>query len=476
MNTKSKRTQRVLHSAMPCVAVLGALAIVSGEARAQSGAHAEHHAARHAPSATVRYVTRAGDTLYDLADRYLADARDWALLARVNRIAEPRALRPGTVLRLPVAALKQERQVARVVATSGVAEHAFRAEPFAPVTVDMALVEGDRVRTGANGFVSLELADGSHVSLPQNSEIEIGTLRRTAIVGSTDRVIRLKQGQVDSEVTPAKKQDDRFQIRSPSVVAGVRGTRFRVDYDGSQQQTAVEVLDGAVGVDKDTMDRQAPARGVPLGASAQLVRAKFGNVTHAGGSVGAPVELLPAPALNHPAKIQDADDVAFDLTSTDARALAWRVQIARDAGILDLIRDTQVTSPHASFGALADGTYFVRISAIDANGLEGIPQTYAFERRKMGLDASAAPVGERHAYAFRWFVTRSNPDTRFRFVLASTPDLANPLVDRTDLSGGQLTVSDLPRGVYYWTVIAEQFEHGRFYAKSSAVRSFTLAY
>ena len=36
--------------------------------------------------------------------------------------------------------------------------------------------------------------------------------------------------------------------------------------------------------------------------------------------------------------------------------------------------------------------------------------------------------------------------------------------------------SDLPRGVYYWTVVGEQFENGKFYEKASAIRSFTLDY
>jgi hypothetical protein len=72
-------------------------------------------------------------------------------------------------------------------------------------------------------------------------------------------------------------------------------------------------------------------------------------------------------------------------------------------------------------------------------------------------------------------VSRATVETRFRFVLATTADLRHPLVDRTDLSGGQLVVSDLPAGDYYWTIVAEQFENGRLYEKSSAVRSFTLA-
>jgi hypothetical protein len=37
--------------------------------------------------------------------------------------------------------------------------------------------------------------------------------------------------------------------------------------------------------------------------------------------------------------------------------------------------------PHASFEALPDGTYFVRVSALGGTGLEGLPRIYAFERR-----------------------------------------------------------------------------------------------
>lgn len=153
------------------------------------------------------------------------------------------------------------------------------------------------------------------------------------------------------------------------------------------------------------------------------------------------------------------------------------MQISRDADQLDLIRDLRVSTPHADFGDLADGTYFLRIAAIDANGLEGLPQVYGFERRQFGLTASAAPRAGSHEYEFRWFVSRApaSGETRFRFVMATTADLRHPIVDRADLTEGQLVVSDLPPGVYYWTIVAEQFDNGRFYETTSAVRSFTLA-
>ncbi|HKR38510.1 MAG TPA: FecR domain-containing protein, partial [Paraburkholderia sp.] len=253
-------------------------------------------------------MIRSGDTLYAVADRYLRDGRDWAVLSRLNHVADPRHLRSRLELRMPVAMLKQELQSARVIAVSGPVAHAFRENPFAPVTVGMMLVEGDRLRTDHEGFVTLQLEDGTHVSMRQDSMIEIGTLRQTVLTDSKDRVIDLKRGELDSEVTHATKKDDRFQIRSPSVAAGVRGTRFRVSYDDGARQTAVTVLDGAVGV--DAAHTMLPASGAPLQAATQLVGAKFGSVTRDTGGVGKPVALLDAPALGEPGKVQDGRDVA----------------------------------------------------------------------------------------------------------------------------------------------------------------------
>jgi hypothetical protein len=407
------------------------LAQTQTQARPQAS-HAPQHRVDAAAPAYVSYTTHDGDTLYEIADRYLTDSSDWALLSRLNHVPAPRRMPAGIALRLPAGKLRQDPESARVIATSGPVEHAFGKNAYVPLTQATTLGEGDRIRTGPNGFVTLELPDGSHVTVGHDGELDIGALRRTALTGAADRVLDLRRGEVESQVTHATREDDRFQIRSPSVVAGVRGTRFKVAYNGDAQSTNVEVIEGAV-------------------------KASFGNVTRTGGTVGEPVALLPPPALVKPARVQDGETVAFDLVPS-AQAVGYRVQVARDADQLDLIRDIRVSTPHADVGALPDGTYFVRIAATDRHGLDGMPQVYAFERRQFG-----------------WLVSRTNVATRFRFVLATTPDMRHPIVDRTDLSGGQLVVSDLPAGAYYWTIVGEQFENGRFYETSSAVRSFTLA-
>ncbi|CAM2146568.1 FecR domain-containing protein [Paraburkholderia tropica] len=455
-----------------CALALSLLPVMRGAQARQPGAPL----AQPRPVAMAIYVTRAGDSLYDIAARYLRDPADWPQLARLNGVSAPRRLQAGVQLRVPVALLRQDGLSARVIATSGPASHAFGQAPLLPLAVGTKLVEGDRVQTGNEGFATLELGDGSHLILPPNTSLDLATLRQTALTGATDRVVNLRGGEVDTEVTHATKKDDRFQIRSPSVVAGVRGTRFRVNYNGDKGSTAVEVLDGAVGVDASARGHAAavaPAPGTPLAASTQLVAAGHGSLTQAGGAAGAPVALLGAPDLRNPARVQDEAHVAFDIAPFDG-AHGYRVQIGRDAGLYDMIRDQRSDSPRVDAGALDDGTYFVRLSAIDANGLEGMPSTYAFERRRLSLDATAGRVDDSRDYAFRWFVDRGAQSTRFRFVLAKTEDLRAPLVDRTDLQDGEAVVRDLPKGTYYWTVIAEQFEGGRYYQKASPVQSFRL--
>lgn len=435
-------------------------------ATALAAQHAAAQSAKNRSVATVDYTTRSGDTLYDVSARYLQGTDDWPLVAQLNDVPVPKHLQPGVVLKLPAARLRKERLSARVIAAHGTVESAGRGSAqFAPVAVDATLTEGDRLRTGSNAFVTLELSDGTHLSLPPDSQIDLATLRRTVLTGTLERVIDLRRGSVDSEVTHLKKKDDRFQIRSPSVVAGVRGTRFRVNYDkDGRASTTVEVLDGTVGVAPSA--KRSPDT---------LVHANFGNVTSASGVVGSPIALLDAPQLANPAKIQDDPQVAFDLVPLGG-AQSYHVQIARDAGLYDLFKEVQVSAPRATFADVPDGTYFVRIAAIDSHGLEGQPRIYAFERRRFGVDASAAPADG--GYAFRWSTTQDGAAagaTRFRFVLSRSKDLSNPIVDQVDAQGGRIAVSNLTPGDYYWSVIAERYEGGRFHEKASAVNAFTIA-
>lgn len=418
---------------------------------------------------TVPYVAARGDTLYTVAAQYLSEPDDWRAVARLNRIGSPQHIQPGTRLRLPVARLRAEPLAVRVAAASGRVVRVRGTAPAIPVFEGTVLEEGDALSTSEGAFASLALADGSHLRVSPGSTVLIRVMRRAVLTGAIVRIVDLVKGEVESEVVHAKQLRDRFEVRTPSIVAGVRGTHFRVNTQPAA--TAVEVLDGAVAVDPSPQhDAEAP----PPQVAAQLVPAAHGNLTHEDGVVGTPIALLAAPKLAAPGRVQDGAKVAFTLIPL-AGAHGYRVQLARDADLLDLIREVHVSGTEATFADVPDGTYFVRVSGIDENGLEGMPRVYAFERRANAVSASAERRRGSRDYVFRWMTARAAGATHYRFVLARDAALHAPLVDAVDLSDREFVVSDLPSGTYYWTVVVEQFENGRFYETTSSVRTFTVA-
>jgi len=431
--------------------------------------------ARHVPSQDMTpYVVRADDSLYTLADRYMQSPSDWRLLRDINHVANPRHLQVNAHLFMPTSRLRQTLLTARVVAVRGSVDKLGTAgAPAMPVNAGTLLMEGDEISTGRDAFVSMLLPDGSHVVLPSSSRIQIGRLRTTLLTGAVDRQFDLKQGEVTTDVTPFKNPRDSFRVITPSVVAGVRGTRFRVNYLAEQDATSVEVLAGKIGVDGAVNGEVSDAFGPqPVKGGAQtLVLAGYGNLTRTGDAAGASVRLLDPPDIVDPGKLQRAPQVTFDLTPVDG-ALAYRTEISSDADFLDLLRDQRTTGPHAAFDNLPDGNYFVRVSATDTHGIDGLPQVFTFSRRLDTTNAAATPI-EGNGYAFRWHVDGGASRARYRFILSNHADLSVPLIDLLDVSGGEMSVAHLSPGKYYWTIVVDTFENGRVVSIPSEVRSFT---
>lgn len=357
---------------MVVAALLVFFAGVTGMAQAASS---------RAVQGVVFYTTRRGDSLYRIAGHYLHRLDDWTAVARLNHLSAPWQIQSGRKLRLPVALLKQATLSVKIRAVNGPVSYAHHGAAFTPLTTSVKLVEGDRVKTGDNGFATFELPpDHSWLVMSPNSLLKVSALRQTVLTGTVDRVLNLQQGKVESEVTPARKENDHFQIHSPSVTAGVRGTHFQI-HSASDGTTDIEVLKGAVAVDGVDKSVSAQRR------SHELVTALHGNVTRANGRVDTPRALLPAPELTGPSRVQDGAGASFDIKPVKG-ARYYHVQICRDAGLLDRIHDTSASITHVVIGPLPDGDYFMRVSAIDADGLEGVPGIYPFRWRGMDVSAS----------------------------------------------------------------------------------------
>lgn len=423
------------------------------------GANAQARGAAPA-EAPVAYVVKPGDTLIGLGRAYLNRPGDYRTVQKTNRVQQPKRLRPGSQLNIDPNLLKSTPIAASLSAFTGPVFIETNGQS-APARVGMGLAEGQVVVTGANAFATFEMEDGSRITLPSNTRVRITRLRQVLINNAPQRVFQLDQGRGTISATPTQNPAAKFEVRTPVSVSAVRGTEFRVGADGDKAQT--EVLKGAVGVDAGA-----------VATSAAPVPAGFGVSATAGG-VSAPVKLLDAPKLGAGGQNQGDKTVHFAVEPL-AGAAAYRLQLSRDAGFVDIFAEATTKDPAADFGEVANGTYFVRLTALDAGGLEGFPGDYSFDRDLDTLDAAApgdVREGKHRKFLFRWS-SAGDGARNYRFQLFASPDGKVPLVDQPGLSEPQLTLTDLPPGTYGWRVVAVRFKNGTVTEKVGPLQTLQI--
>jgi len=394
----------------------------------------------------VRYRVRRGDTLFTLGERYFIRRDDYLLVQRLNQVANPRKLSVGRVLRIPRWILRTEPVAGTVAAFRGDVVIARRGQRT-PVAMGSRVSEGSVIATGAKAFVTVELPDSSRFSLPSNSRVGIARLRRMLLSGEVERVFRIENGRSDWEVTPSDK--DPFSVRTPVATTAVRGTGFRVTYDEARAAMTVGVLEGKVAL-SDTGSR-----------AETLVAAGAGAAVLAGREIVAGA-LMPAPQLEQPGAAQKAEQLAFRAKPVMG-ASAYGFELATDAGFIDRIAEEKAATPEARFENIPGGTYFVRTTAFDANGVEGLANVYGFERQLNTITADAPVIGggnRRKDYLFRWRGAGGGR-VEYRFLLSRDEAGLDAAVDELGLARTNITVSDLPRGTYYWRIWSIRFENGK---------------
>lgn len=416
-----------------------------------------------AADATVDYQVKPRDTLEGIARRYLLSRSDIALLRRINGVRNPRRLPVGMVLRAPLARLRRESMELTVVAFAGKVA-AGGSSTFAPVRSGTHVREGEIIETGPNSFVTLAYGDGSLMTLPSLTRARIEDLHRLLLNDSIERRVLIERGRGEYQVTPLRAPRDRFEVRTPMAVAAVRGTEFRVNFDPGRETSALEVLEGRVGERAAASEDTAVVTG---GAAAVRAPGIEGRLL---------VPLPAAPDLERPGRVQDEADVAFAIASPKG-GYDYRVQLSRDAGFTDLFAETMADHGQASFAGVANGTFFVRVTAIEGHGVEGLPTTYAFERSFTSLtgDVKGPAAKSRHRlYAFKWRAEGEGSLT-FQFILARDPDLHDRLADEVGLTANEVDLVDLRPGIYYWRVVMNQMIGGKLHLRALKVNTLRIA-
>lgn len=131
---------------------------------------------------------------------------------------------------------------ASVLGFAGEAQLRRLGEDWQAVQAGMPFEVGDEARTGAASWLELRFDDGNLVRLQADTEIALTQLDDFAD-GTRRTLLELRRGRLWAVV---EDEDSPFEIETPGLVAGVRGTTFRVDAADNGEPPVIKTFEGVV--------------------------------------------------------------------------------------------------------------------------------------------------------------------------------------------------------------------------------------
>ncbi|MFY7973660.1 MAG: FecR domain-containing protein [Rubrivivax sp.] len=492
-----------------------ALALLLAGAFAASAQPTPKSAARPLDDSHWPYVVAKGDTLIGIARSRLVAGADWRVVQRLNRVANPFRLQPGSTLLIPWDLVPGTPAAATVQHVHGQVQR-LRGNAVAQALLPGdSLLGGDVLTSGAQSSASIRLADGTRLLLRPESRLQIDRLERQggatpATAGRYTSRLQTLQGAMDAVAPPPQRLDApgpaasagattwrQLQIRTPVANLGVRGTSFRVR--GDLNQSFFEVLEGEVRLSRDTAGPR-PAE--------QPLSAGQGQVATAAG-LGPAATLLPAPTLTLPSATLDrpaGEALGFSWPAGDSAVRRWRAQlfdVSSAAGPSALRLDGVFEAPLAVWpdalvAGLRDGEYELRVRGIDAQGLEGLDGRLRLQLaqrpalppapppppppvRAPGLVSLEPALFGSDGVLLRWQAPAGSAVDavlRYRLQVAATADFNAPLHLDIETDQRSHLLPSLSGGRWHWRIRAEALsDDGRspLAGPFSATQSFELS-
>lgn len=128
------------------------------------------------------------------------------------------------------------------------------------VKKDITVLESDVIESQAGGTARITMIDSNLVDVYPKSKVEISKYIYKPNEDQKDVELKVDFGKIKSTVN--QKYDgarNKFQVKTPSAVAGVRGTVFTTEYDAAKKVSKVVTIEGLVAVTKIIdRERQTP--------------------------------------------------------------------------------------------------------------------------------------------------------------------------------------------------------------------------
>ena len=295
-----------------------------------------------------------GDTLCDISGKYLKERKQCRELARINHLINPDLIYPDQKLTIPVSLLKGTPMDGVVTFIKGDAKvQKENEEEWAVLHLRDQVPEGCGVKTGVASALELTFEDGSSLFQDADTDLKLSVTRISS--NHLLRELRLVGGRTINRVKRATGHEQRFIIRTPSALAAMRGTEFRVSSD-ADKTTHLEVITGVVDV-------------AAMGGDVE-VKGHEGTAVKKGFPPIVPRKLLPPPQVVLRPSFNKLP-LEFRFTGI-AGAAAYRVLVTRDREGRDIVRE-EIIKPDVllSISDIEDGPYFIQVMSIDDAGIAG---------------------------------------------------------------------------------------------------------
>lgn len=379
----------------------------------------------------VAYTLKPGDMLSVLAQTYLQDPAALKTLASLNRIANIHRVPVGKTILIPRELLKYVPATAQVTHLRCKTVLRLDGPEAREIQLGSTLSEGAVLRIPPGCQFTMTLEDHSTVRLLSGAVVKLATLRRNIFDPSAEVKIELLDGRMHVNV-PQKRQasDAPFRVQTPTSLAGIRGTQFRVGFAPGSLGSQVEVATGAVA-----------ARGLAQ-VQENLAQANQGVAVPANG-LALPVEpLLPAPRFAAVRALPGTSAI-LEFHATP-QAHHYQLSTADEANFNTLTRDGQTEKPQVEVESFNAQARFFQWASITRTGLVGHTTDYAICKGYQSANAWRCNV----PFSFSGF---SKPHLKLQKIDGVAPlTVMDGPIQRTE--DDLLVFRGLPSGQYQWTI------------------------
>lgn len=307
------------------------------------------------------YQTKPGDTLSKLAKTLLDKPRRWQDVAAYNKLPDADQIGIGQTLRIKMIWLNERPQPAPIAKVAVESVSGAAKSDGKLVKAGDELLAGAKLESAGGTVLRLRLPDGSIVNMQERTVLELEKLEQLP-AGSFKALLRLVTGQIDAFKKKYPQGQADLAVRAVTATIGVRGTHFRMRQAGGN--SFAEIEEGVVSFEADKTPQVLSLAG------------GYGSVAN-GKDAAEVIALLPAPIFPQLPAAFETPYVEWTMPDMPG-AQAYVGELAQDGQFSRNVKFIQAQEKSISLPELSNGTYWLRLRAVDGHGLQGMEGKVSF--------------------------------------------------------------------------------------------------